>query len=273
MDHWLLIALLDVKITLSPAQKVVGPLTVTVGVAGLGRTVTTLGNEVLVQPKIFVRLTVNEPELNTLMERVVAPVFHKLPVIALLVNVTLSPRQKFTGPLEAIVGMGGLGLILTTTAFDCTETQVPLSTYNVYVPETDTRIESVVAPLDQMLPVGLLDVKTKFCPAQIWCGPFGEIPGGGGVRFWVVIGAEVEVQPLISVWETVKIPDESTLMDCVVSPVDQRIPVETFEVKITLSPSQKINDPVTEITGTAGRGLIAIETVAEVSEIQFNAEY
>jgi hypothetical protein len=127
----LLIVLFEVKITLSPAQKVVGPLTVTVGVAGLGPTVTTLGKDVLVQPKIFVRLTVKEPELNTLMDRVVAPVFHKLPIMALLVKVTLSPRQKLTGPLAAIVGIGGLTLMFTITAFDTTDWQVPLSTYNV----------------------------------------------------------------------------------------------------------------------------------------------
>jgi hypothetical protein len=93
------------------------------------------------------------------------------------------------------------------------------------------------------------------------------------VRFCVVTGAEVEVQPLISVWETVNVPDESTLIDGVDSPVDQRIPVETFEVKITLSPSQKIKEPVTVMTGAAGNGLSDTETTAEVSEIQSNAEY
>lgn len=140
---------MEVKITLSPAQNVVDPLTVTRGVTGLGRTVTTLGIEVLVQPKIFVRLTVKVPELNTLIERVVAPVFQRFPDSALLVNVTLSPRQKFTGPFAVMTGIGGLGLTLTTTEFELTERQVPLSTYNQKVPEPVTVSVGVVAPLDQ----------------------------------------------------------------------------------------------------------------------------
>ena len=124
----MLIGLSEVNITLSPAQNVVGPLTVTVGVTGLGRTVTTLGIEVLVHPKIFVRLTVKVPELNTLIDRVVAPVFQRFPERALLVSVTLSPRQKFTGPFALMIGIGGLGLTLTTTEFELTDRQVPLST-------------------------------------------------------------------------------------------------------------------------------------------------
>jgi hypothetical protein len=38
--HWLPLALLEVSVTLPPAQKVVGPLGVIVGVAGAGVTVT-----------------------------------------------------------------------------------------------------------------------------------------------------------------------------------------------------------------------------------------
>jgi hypothetical protein len=38
--HWLPLALLEVRVTFPPAQKVVGPPGVTVGVAGIGLTVT-----------------------------------------------------------------------------------------------------------------------------------------------------------------------------------------------------------------------------------------
>ena len=38
--HWFPLALLDVSVTLPPAQNVVGPLGVIVGVAGIGLTVT-----------------------------------------------------------------------------------------------------------------------------------------------------------------------------------------------------------------------------------------
>ena len=54
----LLVALLLERVTLPPAQKVVGPLGVMVGVAGSGFTVTTVGAEVAVQPLPSVTWTV-----------------------------------------------------------------------------------------------------------------------------------------------------------------------------------------------------------------------
>ncbi len=53
--HWLPVALLEVSTTLPPAQKVVGPPGVIVGVAGSGLTVTTVGGvEVaLWQPRLL----------------------------------------------------------------------------------------------------------------------------------------------------------------------------------------------------------------------------
>ena len=52
-DHWLPLALLDVSVTLPPAQNVVGPLGVIVGVAGIGFTVTLVAAEAaLVQPLV-----------------------------------------------------------------------------------------------------------------------------------------------------------------------------------------------------------------------------
>ena len=49
--HWLPEALLEVRVTLPPAQKVVGPPGVIVGVAGIGLTVTDVWAEAaLLQP-------------------------------------------------------------------------------------------------------------------------------------------------------------------------------------------------------------------------------
>ena len=49
--HWLPVALLEVSLTEPPAQNVVGPPGVMVGVAGIGLTVTVVGAEAaLVQP-------------------------------------------------------------------------------------------------------------------------------------------------------------------------------------------------------------------------------
>jgi len=51
-NHWLPLAALEVSVTLPPAQKVVGPLGVMVGVAGSGLTVTTVATEAaLEQPR------------------------------------------------------------------------------------------------------------------------------------------------------------------------------------------------------------------------------
>ena len=52
------VGLLLVSVTLSPGQSAVGPLGVIVGVVGKGITVTTVGKEVDVQPKILLRTTV-----------------------------------------------------------------------------------------------------------------------------------------------------------------------------------------------------------------------
>ena len=52
------VAELEVRTTLPPAQKVVGPPAEMVGVAGLALTVTTVGAEVAVQPLPLVTWTV-----------------------------------------------------------------------------------------------------------------------------------------------------------------------------------------------------------------------
>ena len=57
-DHTLLVALLEVKVTLPPAQKVVALPAVIVGVVGSGFTVTTVGVEVAEQPLPSVNCTV-----------------------------------------------------------------------------------------------------------------------------------------------------------------------------------------------------------------------
>ena len=61
-----------VRVTLPPAQNVVGPLGVIVGVAGFGLTVTTVAAEVELQPLPSVTVTVYEPELETTIDCVVS---------------------------------------------------------------------------------------------------------------------------------------------------------------------------------------------------------
>jgi hypothetical protein len=61
----------------------------------------------------------------------------------------------------------------------------------------------------------------------------------------------IEVQPL-TVVETVKLPDVETVIDCVVSPVDQLFPETEDEVNTTFPPEQKLRGPLADIVGVAG---------------------
>ncbi len=107
------VALDDVNVIVFPAQKVVGPLAATVGVAGNGLTV--IVDEAVddVQPFPSVTLTVYVPELETEIDCVVAPVLQLFPVALEDVNVTLPPAQNVVGPLADTVGVLGNGFTVT----------------------------------------------------------------------------------------------------------------------------------------------------------------
>lgn len=113
-DHTLPDPILENSVTSPPEQNVVGPNGVTVG-AGSGLTVTVVAAEVPEQPFPSVTVTVNVPELLTVIACVVAPVDHKYPAAALDVNVTLPPWQKVVGPPAVIVGVG-FGFTVTVVA-------------------------------------------------------------------------------------------------------------------------------------------------------------
>jgi hypothetical protein len=56
--HWLPLALLEFKVTLPPAQNVVGPPGVIVGVAGIGLTVTLVAADAALLQPLAVTFTV-----------------------------------------------------------------------------------------------------------------------------------------------------------------------------------------------------------------------
>ena len=60
-----------------PAQNVVDPLALIVGVDGRAFTVTTVGGDVALQPLAFVTVTLYEPLAFTAIDEVVAPFDHK----------------------------------------------------------------------------------------------------------------------------------------------------------------------------------------------------
>ena len=62
---------------------------------------------------------------------------------------------------------------------------------------------------------------------------------------------------------TVYEPAAETMIDCVVSPVDQRLPVAEEEVNVAAPPAQKAAGPL--MTGVAGSGLEVTAKGAEVA--------
>ena len=57
-------------------------------------------------------------------------------------------------------------------------------------------------------------------------------------------------------------------MDCVVAPFDQIFPVADDEVKVTLSPVQKVVAPEAVIVGVAGSALTVTVVGADAAELQ-----
>jgi hypothetical protein len=185
VDHTLPVADEAVKATLPPAQKVVGPPGVTVGVAGNGFTVTVVPADAAeVQPPL-VTVTVYVPPVETVIDWVVAPVDHKLPVAEDEVKVTLPPAQNVVGPPAVMVGVGGVGFTVTVVPADVAALQPAMVTVTVYVPAVETVMACVVAPVDQRLPVADEDVKVTLPPAQNVVGPPAVIVGVGGTGFTV----------------------------------------------------------------------------------------
>lgn len=57
-----------------------------------------------------------------------------------------------------------------------------------------------------------------------------------------------------------------TVIDWVVAPVDQVLPVAEEEVNVTEPPVQKVVDPLAVIVGVAGVGFTVTSVAAEVAE-------
>ena len=86
--------------TFNPWQKVVTPPAVMLAI-GIGFTKTFVVADMLRQEP-FVTATENEPDVETVIDWVVAPLFHKYEVPVLAVNTTLPPWQNVIGPAAVI---------------------------------------------------------------------------------------------------------------------------------------------------------------------------
>lgn len=119
------------SVTELPEQKVVGPPALIVGVVGFVFTVTTVAAEVAEQPDPFVTVTVNDPEVLTVIDCEVAPLDQRFPLADEEVRVTEPPVQKVVGPPAEIVGVGGFAFTVTTVAADVAEHPEPFVTVTV----------------------------------------------------------------------------------------------------------------------------------------------
>ena len=119
----------EVKITDPPAQNVVGPPAVIVGVAGSGFTVMVVTADVAEQDP-FETVTLNVPLVVTVIDCVVAPFDQVFPVADEEVKTTDPPAQNVVGPPAVIVGVAGSGLTVTVVTADVAE-QDPFETVTV----------------------------------------------------------------------------------------------------------------------------------------------
>src|SRR5260221_535463 len=157
-DHWFPVALLDVRVTLPPAQKVVGPPGVIVGVAGIGLTVTFVVPGADVHPMTVMvteyvpasavaalaRVGFCSAELNPFgpVQAYVAP-----PTVG--VEREIVPPAQY-GPVFEAVGVAGIGLT-TTLVVPAAEVQPLTVMVTEYVPA------SAVAAL----------ARVGFCSAEV----------------------------------------------------------------------------------------------------------
>jgi hypothetical protein len=131
------------------------------------------------------------------------------------------------------------------------------------VPAVETVIDWVTAPVDQRFPVAEEEVNVIVLPVQNELGPVIVGVGGSGLTV-TAKAAEVEEQPLAFVTLTVKEPAAETVIDCVVAPVDQRLPVSAEDVSVTEPPAQKELGPL--MVGVGGSGFEVTANAAEVEE-------
>ncbi len=129
-------------------------------------------------------------------------------------------------------------------------------------------IDCVVAPFDQTFPDAAEEVNVTLPPWQKVVAPEAEIVGVAGNAFTVtVVGADVaELQVPLST-ETEYDPEAETVIDCVVAPFDQTLPVAAEEVNVTVPPWQNVVAPEAEIVGVAGKAFTVTVVGADVAEL------
>lgn len=121
-----------------------------------------------------------------------------------------------------------------------------------YVPDADTVIDCVVAPLDHAYDCAGAAVSVTLLPAQNVVGPLASIDAA----FSVTTDDALALQPFV-VAVTLYVPSCVTVIDAVVAPVDQRYESAPLAVSVVDPPGQ--SDVVPLMTG-CGSGLKVMVT-------------
>src|SRR5450432_226061 len=167
----------------------------------------------------------------------------------------VAPAQREVGPL--MTGVAGSGFTVTTVAAEVAWQPLASVTVTLYEPAAETVIDCVVAPVDQRFPVVEEEVSVVLPPAQKAVPPL--MAGVAGSAFAVTAkGAEVAWQPPALVAVTLYEPAAETVIDCVVAPVDHRLPVVAEDVSVMLPPAQNEAGPLmVGVVATAGLAVTA----------------
>ena len=265
-DQTLLVGEDEVNVTEPPAQNVVTPLAVIVGTEGSGFTTTLTGvEEVEVHPRTVCE-TLYEPLVLTVIDGVISPVDQKFPEDAEDVNVTEPPSQNVVALLAVTTGAAGIGFtVIVSEAFALVQPKAV--TFKVYTPLVVTVIDVLVAPVDQVFPVGEDEVNVTEPPSQNVVAPSAVMNGVAGIGFTVTLTLfeTADVQGPSTTF-TKYVPDVETVMDCVVSPVDHTFPVAEDEVRTIELPSQNVVAPLAVTVGVAGVGFTSTSVEAEAPE-------
>jgi hypothetical protein len=226
---------------------------------GPGVTVTFVVYGADTHPLESVTITVYMPVESATILCVVSPVFHVYDEPLFAVSVTESPWQNVVGPsgvTEAAVGA------CSVTVNDAVDVQMPLLMVTEYVPDAFTVMSCVTAPVDHSQMVPALAWSTTESPLQNAAGPVIVACGDG--RTVTVTALFAELHPFESVIITEYVPDESTVMLCVVSPVDHVYVAPLLALSITESPSQKIVGPSGVIVTSTGACSVTVMVAEEV---------
>ena len=147
--------------------------------AGKAFTVIVVAAEVALHPPTPVTVAVKDPEAFTVMDCVVAPVFHKYEFPADAVSTTEPPLQKELTPFVVMVA-AGTGFTEIFIGVEVALHPAPFVTCTEYVPAVVTVMFCVVEPFDHkyVFPAGAESV--ELCPAQSALAPIVETTADGG---------------------------------------------------------------------------------------------